>query len=122
MREPVTTIGSKLVAFSGESAAGAGSVAGAGPSARAAETVNPAIAPVSSSVVSTRVGLLQNPGNPCVARPSTWCCFSILLPMIVIATPDAPSAIPVRHQASHHGPVQLSGSCQAGEKSGPGGR
>ena len=78
------------LAFSGDSAAGAGSVTGAGavagdgPSARAAETVNPAIAPVSSAVASTRVGLLQNPGDTGESPPSTWCCLSILLPLIVI--------------------------------------
>jgi hypothetical protein len=31
---------------------------------------------------------------------------------MVIATPDAPSKSSLRHQAAHHGRVQLSGSCQ----------
>src|SRR5258707_10162227 len=85
MREPVTTIASRLTAFAGESVAGGGSAASA------AETVSPIIAPASSTVAITRVGLLQNPGETCVAPPSTWCCFSILLPLIVIPTSDAPS-------------------------------
>jgi hypothetical protein len=85
MREPVTTIGSRLAAFSGES------VAEGGPSASAADTVSAVIAPASSTLAITRVGFLQNPGDPCMAPPSTWCCLSILLPMIVIAMTDAPS-------------------------------
>src|SRR5258708_31823719 len=111
MREPVTTIGSILVAFSGDSVAAGGS------SANAAETVSPAIAPVSSSVASTRVGLLQNPSDTCVAPPSTWRCLSILLPIIVIATSDARQQSSLRHQTPHHARVHLSGSCQAGKNS-----
>src|ERR1700687_1243885 len=84
MRAPVTTMGSKLAAFSGESVAGGGS------SASAADTVNPVIAPASSTVAIKRVGLLQNPGEMCVVAPSTWRWLSILLPLIVIAMSDAP--------------------------------
>src|SRR6266851_6584168 len=85
MREPVTTIASILAAFSGASAAGVEL------SATAAETTGPAIAPLSSTVASSRAGLLQGPSDACVAPPSTWCCFSILLPRNSYSTSDAPS-------------------------------
>src|SRR5882762_1947429 len=86
MREPVTTIASIFPVFSGESAAGVGV------SASAAETASPAIAPVSSTVATTRAGLLQNPNDACVTPPSTWRWLFIVLPIIVIAASDAPSS------------------------------